>query len=242
MSLTCPSCTQPMALLTLPAHYGRSVEIDVCHPCSALWFDRMESVALTPDALLQLVRDMHDRQPGARHPLPELLRCPRDAAPLRASPRRTQAGAYTVYACATCAGQMVPFFEFLREKGLLRPLSKDRLAELRDAVGVVNCSSCGAPVDLHRSAHCSHCSAPLALLDVEAIGSALAELQARADRRANPNPDVVTTQMMLDKLKTERTFRKLDRIHPEHQTAKRTGGWGLLEACLDSLAELWMNR
>src|SRR5688572_33471784 len=45
-----------MVELTLEAHHGRQIVIDLCHPCQSFWFDTRESVSLTPGSTLSLFR------------------------------------------------------------------------------------------------------------------------------------------------------------------------------------------
>jgi hypothetical protein len=49
-------------------------------------------------------------------------------------------------------------FDFLREKNFIRPLTPEQIAELRRNIQIVNCSNCGAPIDLARGAACGHCA------------------------------------------------------------------------------------
>ena len=43
-----------MTRLSVDGHYGRTVGLDLCQACGALWFDVDESLALTPGATLRL--------------------------------------------------------------------------------------------------------------------------------------------------------------------------------------------
>ena len=54
--MNCPNCTKEMDATTLHAHLGASVTIDVCAPCQAFWFDKFESLQLSPGATLQLMK------------------------------------------------------------------------------------------------------------------------------------------------------------------------------------------
>jgi hypothetical protein len=51
----------------------------------------------------------------------------------------------------------------------VRPLSARQIAELRASVQTVNCSNCGAPIDLTLASACAHCSTPLSMLDLNQI-------------------------------------------------------------------------
>ena len=53
--------------------------------------------------------------------------------------------------CPNGHGRLTTFVEFLKEKDFIRPLSARQIAELRESLQTINCSSCGAAVDLAAS-------------------------------------------------------------------------------------------
>src|SRR5438067_9819747 len=74
--MKCPSCAADMDARTLEGHLGAEVQIDLCLGCQVFWFDRYESLQLSPGATLRLFGIIAARrQPAA--PLASLLRCPR---------------------------------------------------------------------------------------------------------------------------------------------------------------------
>lgn len=233
MTVLCPACREPMHAERYPGHYGRKVELDVCHHCNAIWFDKLENLGLTAGGVLDLLKSMHARYEGDRHILPERKRCPRCDGMLKKSRRRTNNIQYTISACVQGDGHFITFFELLREKDCIRPLKGDKLKELRKQVSSVNCSNCGAPVDLHKSAGCTHCGAPLALLDPEAMAETLERLSAEHDRKTNPDGDHVAVDMALDRLRTERTFRMHEQIDRDFHHSR--GGWGLVGWALGAI-------
>jgi hypothetical protein len=78
---------------------------------------------------------------------------------------------------------------FLLEKNFVRPLSGSELATLKARVRTVQCSNCGAPVDLQRDAACPYCRSPLAILDPEAVNKALRELSTAEIQRTTIDVD-----------------------------------------------------
>ena len=44
---------------------GTRVDLDVCAPCQVFWFDRLESLRLTPAATLRLFQLIGERPRGA---------------------------------------------------------------------------------------------------------------------------------------------------------------------------------
>jgi len=68
-SVRCASCDQPMQPRTLARNTGGELQIDLCHPCHAIWFDRNESLQLAPGAVIGLFQDIHRHRDEARRPL-----------------------------------------------------------------------------------------------------------------------------------------------------------------------------
>ena len=183
--LTCPGCGAPMRRSSLRAAPLAPLTLDLCDDCQALWLDTTESLQLTPGALIDLFRAISASRPRQRAAVSR--RCPARAAdtaladagrpahdafhvlplPLRARP-----------AHAACA---VPAREELHPRRSRRAKS----TRLRATVSTVRCASCGGPVELDRSAVCPYCGAPVMLLDPDAVGKALAELDSR-ERRGAP--------------------------------------------------------
>ncbi|NOY24303.1 MAG: hypothetical protein GXP62_00360 [Oligoflexia bacterium] len=233
MTVPCPACHRPMLAETYAGHYGREVALDICHHCNAIWFDKLENLGLTAGGVLALIQSMQARYQQDRQPLPQTMPCPRCTGQLKPSKRRTNTIQYTVSACQKGHGHFITYFELLREKDCVRPLSGAKLRKLREQVSSVNCSNCGAPVDIQKTAACTHCGAPLALLDPDAMAQTLERLSAEHDRKSNPNGDTVAVDMALDRLRTKRTFTQLDQIDHSHQHGQ--GGWGLVGLALDAL-------
>src|SRR5207249_11376946 len=67
--------------------------------------------------------------------------------------------------CPACGGAMT-YLDFLRQREFVRPLTLAQLADLRQNVQTVNCSNCGASVDLASESVCSHCGSALSMLDM----------------------------------------------------------------------------
>jgi hypothetical protein len=165
-----------MATEAYAGNYGSTVEIDVCHHCNGIWFDGRESLQLSPGSTLKLFQSMHDRQAQARAALLEQMACPRCAGALKVSNDRVRNTAFTYFHCAQ-HGRYITFFQWLREKGLVRAPNPKELQDLKARVKVVNCSNCGAPVSLDKETNCSHCAAPVSILAPEAVEKALVPLK-----------------------------------------------------------------
>src|SRR6185503_14006306 len=70
---------------------------------------------------------------------------------------------------------------FLREKNFIRPLSPQQIEELKQKVQMVNCSNCGAPIDLMSASTCSHCGSPISIMDINQPQELLTQLKEAAE-------------------------------------------------------------
>lgn len=186
--MACPNCRGEMTQLTLEGHYGNTVTIDMCQPCQAFWFDGMESLQLAPASVLELFRTVGEDAGTARAALSENARCPRCDLPLRRTRDQQRQSKFEYRRCPADHGRLTTFFNFLREKDFIRPLSEAQIEDLRNNLKAVNCSNCGAPVELATGAECSHCGSPLSMLDVKQAEKLVAALQARTAKRGDIDP------------------------------------------------------
>lgn len=206
--MKCPTCQQGMDAEVLPAHYGQTLEVDVCHRCDVIWFDGYELLQLSPEATLKLVQDMHARwSPSSPLQLTEGA-CPRCGGKCRADQRKQQDASFTVYLCPEKHGFFMTFQDFMRSKGVIKPLSPEKLAALRESIQTISCGSCGAAVDLRCEDSCGHCGSGLALLDPEALGAAIGRLAEDIRRRLERSPEQIAVEAMLAKAKVEEAFAR----------------------------------
>lgn len=184
---------QPMRLARKPL--GEET-VDLCVPCQGLWFDAFESVQLTPGATLTLFDALRQSPPGGGHALPARLACPRCTGTLEITHDLQRTTRFTYYRCPYGHGRFTPFVQFLREKDFVRPLAPAELARLRETIRVVQCSSCGAPVDLEKDAACPYCRAPIAILDPDAIAATVHALQTAEAQRTTVDIDTLVDGML----------------------------------------------
>lgn len=195
--MQCPGCASvEMAVEQYEGTYGRTVTIDVCHACNGLWFDGRESLLLAPGSVITLFRSMHERHATARAPQVAGSRCPRCAGPLKETWDLSNGTRFSYLGCPT-DGRFITFFQWLREKGLVRAPSPTELAELTARVKQVNCSQCGAPIELAAGATCTHCRAPVSLLAEERLTETLEALAAKQAERDQLKPVRLAEAMML---------------------------------------------
>jgi hypothetical protein len=172
-----------MTEVALQRHGGLPLTLDVCDSCHAFWFDGHESLQLTPASTLQLFTMIGERSTAGRTPLADLLRCPRCSARLVPTQDRQRNTAFRYARCPAGHGRFTTFFDFLREKNFIKPLTGDELKALRDSVKIVNCSNCGAPVDLATGAACQHCRSPLSMLDMKHAQELVEQLRKAGEPR-----------------------------------------------------------
>lgn len=177
-----------MRSLALEGHYQRMLEIDLCEKCQAFWFDGMESLQLSPASVLELFRIVGADNGNARPQLSATARCPRCSDQLIKTSDQQRQSRFEYRRCPRGHGRMTTFFNFLREKDFIRPMPAAQLEELRRNVRSVNCSNCGAPIDIVKASACGHCGSGLSILDVGQAEKLVSALKAESARRGEIDP------------------------------------------------------
>jgi hypothetical protein len=172
-----------MEALSLEGHLGTTVTIDVCHGCQAFWFDAHESLQLGPGATLRLFEMIGSESSHTGTPLSNVLRCPRCRMRLLLTNDLQRNTPFRYWRCDRGDGRFITFFDFLREKSFIRPLSPQQIEELRRNVQSVNCSNCGGSVALAQQSVCAHCGTPLSMFDLKHTEEVIAQLRHAAEPR-----------------------------------------------------------
>lgn len=183
------------------------VLLDLCFACQVIWFDPQENLQLTPAAVVQLLGLLHAHRDDARNPLAARLGCPRCRSPLQEGFDLVRSGRYVTHRCPQRHGRLATFSSFMVEKGFVRHLTKPEIAEIAARVGTLQCTGCGAPVDVRRDDACPHCRTPLALLDPQAVERALAGYAQAAQRGAEGPPLGVADALIMVERERERARR-----------------------------------
>jgi hypothetical protein len=113
-------------------------------------------------------------------------------------------------ACPNSHGRLTTFFDFLREKDYIRPLTPQQIAELRRNVKTVNCANCGAPVDLTVGSACVHCGSALSMLDMDQAGRLVEQLKSAEARERQPIDPALPIELARVKRDTELAFAKME--------------------------------
>lgn len=173
-----------MTSMSLEGHHGRDVSIDVCGGCQAIWFDGYESLQLSAASVLKLFK-LVAAADKVRGPIAATAACPHCRGKLRLTHDMQRTTRFEYHACPIRHGRLISFFNFLKEKDFIRPLSLAQIEELRRNVSTINCSNCGAPVDLAHGSACAHCGSPLSMIDVKQADALVSALQKAG---AGPQP------------------------------------------------------
>lgn len=213
----CPSCRAPMTPLALPGKVHGMVDLDLCFMCQGIWFDQWESHQIVPGGIVKLFKLIHEHRDDLRLPIGEPLRCPRCDENLIRGYDVTKSGKFTYHRCRQCQGRFTVFAEFMIEKGFVRQLSPVEISELAARIHTVRCTGCGAPVDITRNAACTHCRAPIAILDPEAVEKALATYHQAEIKRTQRDPNALAEAVLM-------TQRQKSQRHAAHQTGENAVG------------------
>jgi Zn-finger nucleic acid-binding protein len=218
----------------LDGHLGRSVQVDLCDPCQSVWFDTGENLQLTPGATLALFRLIGEHVARPMLQDSDLVKCPRCKGRLRRTQDLQRSTRFEYFRCPNNHGRLQTFFDFLREKDFVRPLTPKQIAELRRNVQTVNCSNCGGPINLGKASACGHCGSPLSMLDIDQAERLVAQLRD-ADRSGKQIDPALPLALARARAETESAFKGLPGHDPWTQE-----GWslGLVGAGLSELVRL----
>jgi len=233
--MECPRCAAPMQEQTLDGHGARPVPIDMCVPCQSFWFDRRESISLTPASTLSLFRLIGENTGRPQPTEADLAKCPQCRGRLRLTRDIQRNTRFAYLNCPNGHGRLTTFFEFLKEKDFIRPLTPKQIEELRASVQFVNCSNCGAPVDLAAGSSCGHCGSPLSMLDMKQAEALVKQLQ-KADRSGEPVDPTLPLQLERARREADIAFRGIE----DSIWLQDVGPAGLVGAGLQALAR-WLG-
>ena len=199
-----------------------------------MWFDPRESLQLTPGATLMLFRVIGEHVAKPQAIESETAKCPRCKARLRRTQDMQRSTRFEYFGCPHDHGRLTTFFDFLKEKDFIRPLTPLQIAELRQNIQVVNCSNCGAPIDLAEASDCAHCGSPLSMLDMQQAETLVARLR-EADRADKPIDPALPLALARARRETDEAFKGLPR---DTVWLDEGRSFGLVGAGLSALARL----
>jgi Transcription factor zinc-finger len=206
--MTCPNCGAAMEERTFEETYGRRVTVDICHACQGLWFDGSEMLQLSPGGTLDLFKLIHQAG-GSPRPMADRPKCPRCRLTMRRGSDLQQATRFFYVRCPRDHGRFLTFFQFLRARRFVRTLTTAEIAELRTHIHQINCSNCGAAVDIDRGAACGYCRTPVSMIDPGQVTTTVQALRAADERRRTVDP-TLPVRLMQERLRAERAFADAD--------------------------------
>jgi hypothetical protein len=204
--MICPNCAQQMTDWKLANRLGNQFTIDVCPPCQAFWFDRHEDLGLSPASTLQLMKYIGEHSSAPRQAFTDRPMCPRCGSGLTLAHNMTRNVRFVYWQCSIQHGHFISFFDFLKEKNFIRPLSPQEIQHLRETVQEVHCSNCGASVNLQTDSTCPYCHSPISILDLQEQQRMLAQLKEAADASAKPVDPALPLKLAMAKAEASNYF------------------------------------
>ncbi len=221
--------------MALVSRMAESVTIDLCAACQAFWFDSYESLQLSPASTLKLIQLIGKQSASGKTVFRDGMKCPRCAGLLKFTHDLQRNTRFTYWRCET-HGRFILFFDFLREKNFIRVLSPREIEQLRQNLQTVNCSNCGAAIDLNVGTACAHCGSPLSMLDMKQPQELLAQLQ----RASEPRPIDPALPLELAQAKADVEGR-LGSANSDLEFWNEAGSSGLVQAGLGAVAR-WLTK
>ena len=185
--MNCPGCATVMTHLALEGRLGRTIEIDLCSVCRAIWFDHFQDLHLTPAATLKVFGVISEPAGRPTTRFPTVLHCPHCNARLLLTHDMQRSTPFQYWRCDNGHGRLITFVDFLREKDFVRPLTPQQLEDLRQNIQTINCSNCGAAINLVKDSVCAHCGAAVSMLDLQQMARTVGQLQASASGPQAPD-------------------------------------------------------
>jgi Zn-finger nucleic acid-binding protein len=206
--VTCPNCLSDMQELTVEETYGRRLVLDICRDCHGLWFDGSELLQLSPASTIELFKTLTD-EASSPQPHGSTLACPRCGQQLLPASDLQRNTRLHYARCPAGHGRFLTFFQFLRAKNFVRTLSPTELRALREHIRQINCSNCGAAVDVEHAAACRYCRTPVSIIDPGQVKSTLEELDQAVARRQAVDP-TLPVRLMQERLRAEQAFAPME--------------------------------
>jgi hypothetical protein len=204
--MRCSNCDAEMTEWKLAGRLGAQFTIDVCTPCQAFWFDRHEDLGLSPASTLQLMKYIGDHSSAPKSPFNDRLMCPRCGSGLTLAHNMAKNVRFVYWQCPSQHGHFMSFFDFLKEKNFIRPLSPVEIQNLRQSVQEIHCSNCGASVNLQTNSSCPFCHSPISVLDLQDQQRILAQLKEAADASNKPVDPALPLNLAMAKAQASNYF------------------------------------
>ena len=175
--------------------------------------------------------------------LAQSLVCPRCTQHLTLTHDMCKSGPLQYFRCATDGGRLTPFFQFFREKDFLRRLTPAELQQVRVKIKQLQCSNCGAPVDLEHNTSCTYSGSPIAMIDADAIENAL---QVWVNRDTRERDAQARGDKLLEAMQQTSEGRPLFSTPAWSQNTdaltRAEGGSDLVQVCISALGDIFTSE
>jgi Zn-finger nucleic acid-binding protein len=199
-----------MRELRMEETYGRPLVVDVCTACHGLWLDGAELLQLSARSTIELFRTTSAAASASTAlPVSSRMTCPRCKARLVDGTDSQRGTRFHFARCPDGHGRFLTFFQFLLAKNFVRTLTPTELHALREHIRQINCSNCGAAVDVERGAVCGYCRTPVSMIDPRQLEVTVRELQETEAKRQSVDP-ALPLRLMQERLQAERAFAAAD--------------------------------
>ncbi|TAG66973.1 MAG: hypothetical protein EAZ24_15850 [Burkholderiales bacterium] len=142
-------------------------------------------------SLFQLIHERGGTASSAGAKLGEGLRCLSCGDGMKTVNDRVKGTRFVYQSCRHGHGRLTTFYNFLSEKQFVRELTQAERTKLCATVRQVQCSGCGAPVDLSKHDACAYCRAPISVFDRDAARKAIDHyLRERHKQVPNDRPSI----------------------------------------------------
>ena len=192
----------------LDGRLGGQISANVCTGCQAFWFDPYKDLQLSPGSTLKLMKFIGEHTAAGKPKLAAVLRCPRCECALSLAHDMARNMRFVYWQCGKQHGHLITFFEFLKEKNFIHPLSPQEIQKLRENVQTVNCSQCGGAINLQSDSVCPYCHSPICMLDLKQQKEMLAQLKEEAEPR--PVDPALPLKVALAKQQASAVFQAND--------------------------------
>jgi hypothetical protein len=163
-------------------------------------------LGLSPASTLQLMKYIGEHSSAPRQAFTDRLMCARCGSGLTLAHNMTRNVRFVYWQCSSQHGHFISFFDFLKEKNFIRPLSPQEIQHLRETVQEVHCSNCGASVNLQTNSACPYCHSPISILDLQEQQRMLAQLKEAADASAKPVDPALPLKLAMAKAEASNYF------------------------------------
>ena len=167
----CPRCVKPMKVISVRAGYGYEHKVEICKPCSLIYFEGPETYSLPASASAVLLQHFRGKQPPG-HEAPTTFYCPRCNVAMKDIALKLPNHTYHQRQCEECKAVAITSTEYQKSLDMkdLQEAAKDNEQARTERRWPSHCVSCGGPYASAYVMACGFCGAPRELIFDEGSG------------------------------------------------------------------------